>query len=130
MYTHFCVRLNEWSKLTELGGKEGSFKRILLNQCQSSFESDLSPPQELINASVQDEELFEMQVKYKTKMLGNIKFVGNLLKTKILAPRILIACSQVLMMDYTPETLESLGVLITATGGTFDDPLWAFHDKF
>jgi len=130
MYTHFCLRLNEWSKLTELGGKEGSFKRILLNQCQASFESDLSPPPELINASVQDEEMFEMQVKYKTKMLGNIKFVGALLKTKILAPRILIVCSQVLMMEYTPETLESLGVLITATGGTFDDPQWGFHNQF
>ena len=60
-------------------------------------------------------------------MLGNIKFVGRLLVTKMLAPRILIACSEVLLTDYTPETLESLAVLLTATGATYDEPQWTYQ---
>jgi hypothetical protein len=68
-----------------------------------------------------------MEVKYKTKMLGNIKFVGALLTRKMLAGKVFLALVDELLANPTPEALETTAALLTAVGSTFDTPTWPFH---
>jgi len=104
-----------------------SFKRLLLNECQTSFERNLAPPPEL-GDDLDFEERTVAEVKYKTRMLGNIRFVGALLSRYMLASKVLIAILEELMGDPTPEALESVALLLTVTGPTFDNSEWA-HKK-
>merc|ERR1719409_2037310 len=67
------------------------------------------------------------EVKYKTRMLGNIKFVGALLARRMLASKVLVAVSEELLSDPTPEALESLAALLTVVGASFDRPDWTYH---
>lgn len=58
----------------------------------------------------------EKEIKYKNKMLGNMKFIGNLLNYHILAAKILVVIVKSLMTDWTPITLECLCTLLTVVG--------------
>uniref|UniRef100_A0A7S1KH29 MIF4G domain-containing protein n=1 Tax=Vitrella brassicaformis TaxID=1169539 RepID=A0A7S1KH29_9ALVE len=77
------------------GQKEGTeedkeFRRILLNRCQESFEKYLKPPDNLNDLTGDD--YTEAYFKYKNQMLGNIKFVGQLLIERILSAKLLFVC--------------------------------------
>jgi len=124
MYTNLCKRLDNWCKESNI---DADFRRILLAQCQASFENNLIPPAGMLNADVNDEVAFEAEVKYKTAMLGNIKFVGRLLVTQLIASRILVQAASQLLEHRSDVTLECLCALIMATGKEFDDSKWKFH---
>merc|ERR1719171_2302076 len=66
--------------------------------------------------------------KYKTSMLGNIKFVGNLLVQKMLSSKIIFQCAEQLLEAKTDETLETLSVFLTAIGPMFDNKQWPRYD--
>jgi len=64
MYVKMCARLHQWlTANSEIMAMESqsNFKRILLNQCQSSFEQYLEPPEGFDGLS--GAELYEAQVK-------------------------------------------------------------------
>jgi hypothetical protein len=61
-------------------------------------------------------------------MLGNIKFVGNLLVQKMLSSKIIFQCSEQLLEGKTDETLETLAVFLTAIGPMFDNKQWPRYD--
>merc|ERR1712224_47842 len=89
MYSQFCAHLHEWFVENNVSNDpKSSFKRILLNECQNSFERYLKP---LDLSGLEGEELVEKKLMYKMTMLGNIKFVGALLQRKMLASSVLIA---------------------------------------
>jgi hypothetical protein len=49
MYAQLCQRLHEWFTKTNREGANSpqpTFKKILLNQCQQSFELQLRPPKD------------------------------------------------------------------------------------
>lgn len=132
MYTLLCVNLSEWFAAHV---KVGNFKRVLLDQCQDSFEKNLRPPKELAEtpkagAAEEDEELQEKRLKWKLKMMGNIRLVGNLLVKKMVASKVLIACAEELLANPSPSTLEPLASLLNATGKEFDVPSYKFHTQF
>ena len=62
MYTKLCVNMHQWLTENPIAGlsAEKGFKRILLNQCQESFEQYLTPPEGL--EKLEGEEKFEAQV--------------------------------------------------------------------
>eukprot|EP00929_Paragymnodinium_shiwhaense_P112601 TRINITY_DN80857_c0_g1_i1.p1 TRINITY_DN80857_c0_g1~~TRINITY_DN80857_c0_g1_i1.p1 ORF type:complete len:815 (-),score=221.71 TRINITY_DN80857_c0_g1_i1:186-2570(-) len=121
MYTRLCVKLNESLPglgVKDLKGDEVSFKRILLNQCQDSFEKYLKEPN--LDA-IPSEDRDEARIKYKTKMLGNMKFVGQLLIHKVLSSKVIQTCTMELLQQRTEETLETLCAFLTTIGPIYDD---------
>merc|ERR1719162_1578378 len=97
-----------------------SFKKILLNACQASFEKNLSPPTGL--ESMDAEERTRAEFAYKMRMIGNIRFVGALLVRKMLASKVMLAIIEELLAEPTPEALETLAALLTVVGADFDTP--------
>lgn len=125
MYVNLCVKLHDW--LTEKNMSleaDCNFKRILLNQCQISFEEYLEPP-------TFGSELYEQQVKYKTKMLGNIKLVGELIRRGMLVRKIALSiASDLVQAPVHAERLEALAVFLETAGPSLDEPTWSHYQQF
>jgi len=120
LYADMCVLLHEHFAANPISDDtKFNFKRLLLNQCQASFERYIVPPAD-IKGILDFEERTLAENRYKTKMLGNMKFVGALLTRRMLASKIMFAICQELINDPTPEALESIGALLTVVGPTFD----------
>merc|ERR1719326_517859 len=80
--------------------------------------------------SLAGEERTLAEIKYKLKMIGNIKFVGALLARRMLASKVSLAVAEELLSDPTPEALESLAALLTKIGPTLDRQDWAHYTAF
>lgn len=124
------------NKLEQKGGRRSDFMRILLNCCQDSFESNLKPlefPPEL-----EGDDKFEYELKYKHRMRGNMIFVGELFKQKLLAAKLLITClDQVFAkreeciastgsIDTGDNHLEGMCTLLQTVGKSFDTDKWKY----
>lgn len=132
MYTELCVHLHRWSEENDIGDpsgdKKAGFKKILLNECQNSFERYLKRPAHL--ADLTGEELNEAELRYKTAMIGNIRFVGALLSRQMVASTVIFAIAEELLAKPpVPDALESLAAFLTTVGGLFDVPGWKHREK-
>lgn len=116
MYADLCARINAdlQEKHTEV-----NFKRVLLNQCQESFAKYLETPR--FDDTLDYDGHVEALLKYKTKMLGNVRLIGHLLRHRMLASKIIFTCTDKLLEIGTPEALETLCVFLETIGAQFDD---------
>eukprot|EP00929_Paragymnodinium_shiwhaense_P044048 TRINITY_DN2259_c1_g1_i1.p1 TRINITY_DN2259_c1_g1~~TRINITY_DN2259_c1_g1_i1.p1 ORF type:complete len:671 (-),score=209.15 TRINITY_DN2259_c1_g1_i1:122-2134(-) len=126
VYVDLCVRLEDDARLHPASGKAAeTFRRILLGQCQSSFEDMLEAGYSGAHsaAHLDDEAVREEErLKRKQRALGNMKLIGQLLNRGMLSSKLLVTCCQELLseQDSVPDALECLAALLTEAGPTFD----------
>jgi len=105
------------SQSSEIGGK--AFRKALVNECQATFERNLQPPDAELFADLSEEECFEVEVKLKTRRLGNMRFIGDLLVNRLLAPKLLPPIVHELL-NRDEDALESLIALINVVAPEFE----------
>ncbi|XP_066154239.1 eukaryotic translation initiation factor 4 gamma 2 [Euwallacea fornicatus] len=130
MYAQLCKRLSEEAPNFEQGdGSTNTFRILLLNKCKVEFENRAAALERNINGISEDgtpfdrEELEERRQTAKRKMLGNIKFIGELGKLEILSETILHRCIRELLVrrgDDPSEDLECLCQIMRTCGRILD----------
>lgn len=92
MYAQLCRRLSEEAPNFNPPHLPCSFRQLLLNKCKAEFENRADAlDQHVGDTSLEEEERRQIA---KRKMLGNIKFIGELGKLEILSESILHRCIQ------------------------------------
>lgn len=105
--------------------RKAAFREILANACQDAFENNQRPPK--FAKDMDPEEREEEILKFKTKRLGNMKFVGQLLTNKMLCSNVLFLCAEELLGDgaAVPEDVEALCALLTVAGPFLEKKKWS-----
>uniref|UniRef100_A0A803TAZ0 Eukaryotic translation initiation factor 4 gamma 3 n=1 Tax=Anolis carolinensis TaxID=28377 RepID=A0A803TAZ0_ANOCA len=114
-------------------GSTVNFRKLLLNRCQKEFEKDKADDdvfekkqKELEAATAPEErtrlhdELEDAKDKARRRSIGNIKFIGELFKLKMLTEAIMHDCVVKLLKNHDEESLECLCRLLTTIGKDLD----------
>lgn len=106
-----------------------TFRRLLLNKCQDEFENRSKASNAFDKDGTLSEEELEQYHVAKRKMLGNIKFIGELGKLEMLHEGILHRCIKQLLekkknlpIQESAEDLECLCQIMTTVGRRLDTP--------
>ncbi|XP_036928829.1 eukaryotic translation initiation factor 4 gamma 1-like isoform X1 [Acanthopagrus latus] len=113
-------------------GATVNFRKLLLNRCQKEFEKDkdddviFEKKQKELEAASEGEkqrlieELQDSKDKARRRSLGNIKFIGELFKLKMLTEVIMHDCIVKLLKNHDEESLECLCRLLSTIGKDLD----------
>uniref|UniRef100_A0A674D9Z2 Eukaryotic translation initiation factor 4 gamma, 1a n=1 Tax=Salmo trutta TaxID=8032 RepID=A0A674D9Z2_SALTR len=114
---------------TDKPGVTVNFRKLLLNRCQKEFEKDQDDDVifEAKQKEMEAEEkaglkatLEEAKDKARRRSLGNIKFIGELFKLKMLTEAIMHDCIVKLLKNHDEESLECLCRLLSTIGKDLD----------
>lgn len=140
LYAQLCLRLaidtpnfdhqrstnGESSASDRARASNSSFRRWLLSKCQDEFENRSRATNDFDKAGLTDEELQRFRLA-KRKMLGNIKFIGELGKLEVVQENILHMCIKQLLdrkrnigMADMAEDIECLCQILNTIGQRLD----------
>jgi len=131
IYARLCQKLSQDApNFDEPDSKSNTFLRLLLSKCQDEFETR-SKASSVFDRK--DEPLTEMEKHAKDmakrKMLGNLKFIGELGKFDLLQEAILHKCIQQLLAKKKrtslcdmAEDIECLCQIVSTIGKRLDTP--------
>ncbi|XP_032226827.2 eukaryotic translation initiation factor 4 gamma 2 [Nematostella vectensis] len=131
MYAQLCLRLSEEAPNFDDPGKTGNstFRRLLLKQCEEEFNNRSKASQAFDKKDDLTQEEEEERGSTKRKMLGNIRFIGELAKLDMLHETILHKCIKQLLdkkkrasVADTSEDMECLCHLMKTVGSRIDGP--------
>eukprot|EP00746_Dinoflagellata_sp_MGD_P165218 gnl/MRDRNA2_/MRDRNA2_94363_c0_seq1.p1 gnl/MRDRNA2_/MRDRNA2_94363_c0~~gnl/MRDRNA2_/MRDRNA2_94363_c0_seq1.p1 ORF type:complete len:729 (+),score=159.11 gnl/MRDRNA2_/MRDRNA2_94363_c0_seq1:99-2285(+) len=123
MYVELCVKLNSHFEKEPIEGAD--FRKVLVGACQRTFEKTLRLQPE-VDKNLSYEDRYEIELKFKTRMLGNLRFIGELLVQKLLAGKVLLAVSEELLSGGDGASIEAAATLLTVAGSAFDRKSWTF----
>ncbi|XP_072308295.1 eukaryotic translation initiation factor 4 gamma 3 isoform X6 [Eucyclogobius newberryi] len=132
-YGNMCRCLAMLRVPTDKPNTTVNFRKLLLNRCQKEFEKDKvddvvfeRKQKELDSAASTTErerlreELEDAKDKARRRSIGNIKFIGELFKLKMLTEAIMHDCVVKLLKNHDEESLECLCRLLTTIGKDLD----------
>ncbi|XP_029103696.1 eukaryotic translation initiation factor 4 gamma 3-like isoform X3 [Scleropages formosus] len=133
-YSHMCRCLATLKvPMADKPSTTVNFRKLLLNRCQKEFERDkvddvvFEKKQKELEAATSasererlQEELEEAKDKARRRSIGNIKFIGELFKLKMLTEAIMHDCVVKLLKNHDEESLECLCRLLTTIGKDLD----------
>jgi translation initiation factor 4G len=134
MYAKFCKELA--SALPEFvqDDEKITFKRVLLNKCQEAFErgerEEAEAAEEGNGKEMTAEEREAKRIEAKKRMLGNIRFIGELYKKHMLTERIMHGCIVKLLGEINnpeEEDIEALCKLVSTIGHMIDQEKAKHH---
>jgi hypothetical protein len=130
MYADLCVLLHvHFSKNPVGDDARFQFTRLLLNECQASFQNQSTSSKLDAKTKEDAEERTLREFRYKRQVLGNMKLIGALLVRKMLPGKVFIAILAELISDQpTPEASECTAVLLSVAGSAFDREDWANYE--
>jgi hypothetical protein len=103
----------------DIGGK--AFRKSLVTECQACFERNMQAPfQPEAVADLSYEDRYEMEVKHKTRSLGNMRFIGQLLVRKLLAAKVFFFIVNEMLDVGNDASLESLAELLHVVAPAFE----------
>eukprot|EP00397_Hematodinium_sp_SG-2012_P009292 GEMP01009374.1.p1 GENE.GEMP01009374.1~~GEMP01009374.1.p1 ORF type:complete len:669 (+),score=85.70 GEMP01009374.1:111-2117(+) len=117
MYTNLCTLLLQWfEQRDEKLGK--LFRKSIVNGCQKTFEVY---DQAEFNMGKTDED-YGKYVKEKERMMGNLKFIGELACQRIIKSRVVDHCIEALMEPKSEIAIEGLVVFLSTIGPVYNIP--------
>jgi len=138
-YANMCrVLTDNFKTPTKLGDKSTStaqFRKVLLNKCQKEFEKESSDEKLLEEdrqksfATEEEKKIYMEELDYREltnrrRMLGNIRFIGELFKLKMISENIMHDCILKLLraekQDSLEDQLECLCKLLSTIGKDLD----------
>ncbi|XP_071551086.1 eukaryotic translation initiation factor 4 gamma 2 isoform X1 [Panulirus ornatus] len=131
MYAQLCKRLSEEAPNFDPPDGPCTFNRLLLNKCQDEFERRrrASEAWDGSEGAVLSPEQEEERAAAKRKMVGNLRFIGELGKLEIIHESILHRCIQQLLekrrrrpVADLAEDLECLCQIMRTCGKVLDKP--------
>ena len=128
MYPNLCVLLSQ--KLPAITVKSEdmthpprsvTFKSVILALCQHEFEKAFRAIKPVAN--IAEDELEELRVKQRLRMLGNMQFIGELYKKSMLNSKVVLYCANQLSSSEPPNSshLESICTLLSTVGKSLDE---------
>ena len=99
-----------------------TFKRCLLNKCQEEFEraDRYNEMKDQETKGLDDAAKASKTRHVRNRMLGNIKFIGELFALKILNEKIMHSCVKCLLKSKEEDAIECLCTLLATIGKQLD----------
>ncbi|KAK3598299.1 hypothetical protein CHS0354_010275 [Potamilus streckersoni] len=132
-YANMCRCLSMFKVPAESKQGDVNFRALLLTRCQREFEKANSSEKEFdtkrkeIEKATMEEQKLQMkeeleyeETKAKRRSLGNIRFIGELFKLKMLTENIMHDCVFKLLRTKDEENLECLCRLLKTIGKELD----------
>uniref|UniRef100_A0A7S1PFA9 MIF4G domain-containing protein n=1 Tax=Percolomonas cosmopolitus TaxID=63605 RepID=A0A7S1PFA9_9EUKA len=121
LYAKLCYDI---TKTKFFKGDSTEFKKYLLQAAQNEFdrESKIDREDNPAYANKSPEEIEELKTKARLRALGNIRFIGEMYRVKLLSAKIIHHVVRELLLKATPspEQIEVLCELLTSVGQLLD----------